>query len=249
MSEDLAYRAKRTMDEFPAFVDNEKASYIGTDGTGERRGYVPYEVLDTFWTSDRISAVLLSHQPHRNYKPNLIRQNFLRIFSLLVYANLVPELETFVSFDLTDHSLGRDDLPEEMRKLLAPKVHSSLRKAIKRHQWLFTPISIDPDKLANIQLSNSRILPYTLEEVLSQSDSSTVRRVVARDPNNSNETVSIPPSSLSFNPKAIGHVIWYSTSTFHLGLLANLGSSRRPHMSSRHIRTRHTAATRTRSTR
>ena len=172
-----AYQRCRFVTEFTNFVTTVTQKYTGTDGTGQQQPFVPYADLEEYWGNSRINTVLASCQPRLPYSAESIRSRCLRIFSLLVYADLVPLFDVFMTRDIRDHVLAEDIPPEHMHSALSPGIYKKVRKAIRQYQWLFYPIAINPHDLSDLQLSDRRVLPFTLGTRLSQNDSATIRKI------------------------------------------------------------------------
>lgn len=167
------------MSEFTQLVECAKAKCKGTDGTGREQPFVPYKDLDDFWTKTRIYIVLSTCQPHLSLPIETIKSNYLRIFSLLAYANLVSGLAFFVERTLTDHHLGRDIENSTLSHALEHDIYKKYLKAVRKYQWLFSPVTISLENLSNQKLSDLHILPFTLGDEIRRGsiDSASIRKV------------------------------------------------------------------------
>jgi hypothetical protein len=177
MEQARTHQICRPMTEFTDFVAAVKRKCVGTDGTGQQQPFIPYADLDEFWDNGRINTVLASCKPHLPYSAESIRSRCLRIFSLLVYENLVSSLDVFMTHDIGDYILAQDIAPEHMHEALSSNIYKPVRKAIRRYQWLFYPIAINPHELSNLRLCDHRVLPFTIGDVVSENDSATIRKV------------------------------------------------------------------------
>jgi hypothetical protein len=144
---------------FSQFVAETKAKHIGRDIVGNKKPYIPLSALREYWSKNRISRVLHSFSPHLNFDVGIIRRQYLRIFSTLVYTgpDTVENLEyLFISRNLLDEKLPWRSRPSEWPDEL---FFRNFFEQIAENQWQFFPLPFHLDQLHDHHIHNERILP------------------------------------------------------------------------------------------
>jgi hypothetical protein len=149
----------RPIVDFTTFVNDTKAKYKGRNGRREPAFYIPHGPLYEYWTPATIRAVLQSFE--FIYPINHIRESYLRVFSTLVYINMVEFLDILIIHNVLDGFFPRRFLPPA----LEGPIYKPLLNAIIKEQWIFFPLVLDK-KLLGTHLDSDCILPFDTEEQL-----------------------------------------------------------------------------------
>lgn len=159
----------RPTDAFVEFVMRKQQDYEGRDGHGRSRSYLPLTELSAYWNGNRIRNACESYSERiiQVTDLNIIRTNYLRVFSTLVYIGSLSYLPAFQERGLSDQRFPDTTLPGFWNSSLA---HKSMFEAFKRHQWMFFPVIIDRDSLNGRLLPPEQILPLSSEETLRRRD-------------------------------------------------------------------------------
>lgn len=175
--------------DFLIFVENTRRKCVGRNGLGERQSYVPYEDLHKYWEPESIRTLCRFFQPNITFDVTTIKSSYLRTFSLLVYINKVPSLDTFVRHRIFDGSftLKENNIPA----ILNTPGNRDLIKDLLSYQWLFYPLVLDSTHLHGRPLPDRTILPFDSEEQIRSSNSSTITKVAIRRSCNSEVQVSL----------------------------------------------------------
>jgi hypothetical protein len=144
---------------FAQFVADTKAKHRGHDIAGNPRQYIPRSALDEYWSKKNISLVLASFSPRLNFDVGVIKRQYLRIFSTLVYTgrDTVESLaDLFISRNLSDEKLPWRSRPSEWPDEL---FFRDFFAGMAKHQWQFFPLPFHPDQLHDHRIHDERILP------------------------------------------------------------------------------------------
>ena len=175
---------------FAEHVADVKPKHVGRDIAGNSKNYVPVSDLREYWTSARISRVLHAFSGDRlDIDVSVIRQQYLRIFSTLVYTgpNAVRNLQPlFISRKLTDESL-----PWRFRPNAWPdeKFFREFFKEIASNQWQFFPLDFRPEHLHDLFVDDECILPIDSPTEIAHSALTAVQRFDIHDDYNHLERV------------------------------------------------------------
>ncbi|KAK3381708.1 hypothetical protein B0H63DRAFT_524397 [Podospora didyma] len=150
--------------DFFSFVTQTKGKHVGPNLDGAEKPYVPYPLLVQYWTVDRIYRVLSAFTPPIEVSIRLIKTDFLRTFSTLVWIGFdaVRQLSGwFINLDL-----GDSQLPILSRPSVWPDVldYRTLLEKLDKHQWFFFPLHFDRNLLQDRTLSTRHILPIDFSE-------------------------------------------------------------------------------------
>lgn len=164
---------------FGRFVAEERHKYVGEDIAGNKHSYIPRPVLEEYWTNRNISKVLQAHSPTVPANVLAIKQQYIQVFSILVYINGVRHLEKF-----TSHSLDDSKLPLKKRPPTEWPVdlhHGELFKRFDGEQWGFCPLDFMRHQLDDRDLPPELVLPIDSFEMVQQGDIAMVQKFVIND--------------------------------------------------------------------
>lgn len=154
--------------EFFRWVDQNKER--GICGADKESCYVPPEKLKQYWTAERVSRILNACNHTRPLVVSIeqVVEDFLRVFSILVYMSSPSEpkvswIREFCSGSFNDKNLPTEDQPSVFPD--APEGLETFRE-FHKHQFLFCPVSFRP-MLHRRPLSLECVLPISLGEPLS----------------------------------------------------------------------------------
>jgi hypothetical protein len=155
-----SYQRIRITDELSALLKKNKGVHAIDD---DRPCYVTLRDLQDFWTNDNMTQAFrnchsLDHESGPLEWHGAIRENFLRLFSLLIWIGHLETIhESFMQHRLTDASFPLTDFPHHIWE------HTDLRQElfekILEEQWKFFPLVFDQRQLFNPALSSRHILP------------------------------------------------------------------------------------------
>lgn len=160
--------------DFTTRIEELKKYYLGRDGNGNRRHYVPEKELVGYWTKPKVREISQAYTPHLTIKFDLVNKRCLRLFSILVYIDRVQYFETLQS-KILDAQLPivEDNLPQTLRLPAYREVLSDLFK----HQWLFCPLVLDYAILTDLHLEVDHILPFCDEQKLKDGDAAHIFKI------------------------------------------------------------------------
>ncbi|KAF7544091.1 hypothetical protein G7Z17_g10225 [Cylindrodendrum hubeiense] len=155
-----------------------KEKYTGRDGIeGERPNYIPLSELERFWTPSRLSTIMGAYPNPPVQDPATITKRFLRVFSLLIYTGNVSFLEDFVEAKLEDNKFPIDKAPSSWPDT---RPYHKLFNQVNESQWMFFPLTIEPNGLYNQTLSARQILPIDEKEEIKTGVSVSVCKIRTR---------------------------------------------------------------------
>lgn len=166
---------------FAEFVANVKPAHIGRDIAGNSRNYVPLSALQEYWTPKRISRVLHAFPERLDLDIGIIRRQYLRIFSTLVYSendavrNLQP---LFISRNLSDGSFPWRNPPSAWPD---EKFFRDVFAQIAGHQWQFFPLHFRSDRLQDLYADDECILPIDPPTQIAYSNTTSIERFDIHD--------------------------------------------------------------------
>lgn len=123
----------------------------GLDGNGTPTKYIPYVKLDEYWADDVIEELLAIVGLVQD--KTLIRQKYLRVFSILVVIGMVGYINEFTDRGLDDHIAA----PLKQVSLLDDPAFNPVRQEYCDGQWMFCPAEFS--HLYTKRFDNRRILP------------------------------------------------------------------------------------------
>jgi hypothetical protein len=158
---------------FTRYIEGKKENYPGRNGRGEKKHLVPRRELAEYWTRPRIDEVCKSYKPALPTRFKAVQENFLCIFSLLVYIDKVQYYPDFLSNSIWDDQLPFKNSPGS----LGAPAYEDLFRSLLEHQWLFCPLVLDYARLSDLNLPPERVLPFHDEEPIMSGTSSRSTRV------------------------------------------------------------------------
>ncbi|ETS80187.1 hypothetical protein PFICI_07716 [Pestalotiopsis fici W106-1] len=140
-------------------------SRTGVDGFGQDQLYVPYDALVAFWTPQRISEVVDAY--NLQTPRQIIKDKYLRIFSILVYGNCVQYFPDLVSRLIYD-----GHLPLSHRPATWPDADpfQDMLDSFLSNQWRFCPLIFKPSRLNGHELHSQQIFPLLQKTCLAGSN-------------------------------------------------------------------------------
>ena len=164
---------------FAEFVADSKR--IGRDIVGNPKSYVPLSALERHWTVNAISRVLQAFPDRLDIDVHIIKRQYLRVFSTLVYAgpeavrNLQP---LFISRNLTDDSFPRRSRPSEWPD---EKFFRDAFKEFAPSQWQFFPLHFRSHLLQDRYVDDECVLPIEPSHQIAHSSTAVVERFDIHD--------------------------------------------------------------------
>ncbi|KAI8623409.1 hypothetical protein F5Y19DRAFT_468532 [Xylariaceae sp. FL1651] len=167
-----------------AFADwarKEKTKHTGHDLMGEKQGYIPLPALREYWMPQQISAILRSFDTPLTVDITTIRDNYLRIFSVVVMTSMTrPFLETFIKHGLEDTCWPMNYCPSEYPWLESGDYKEKFKDILEK-QWTFFPLVLRRSKLNDRILHDKQILPFVSCECIPHSGSAIILKVEVSD--------------------------------------------------------------------
>lgn len=155
--------------DFHTWVDDNQV--IGTDGLGNDASYIPFDALEQYWQDNRVSPILMSSSRDTSISVSIddLLKKHLRIFSILVYISTsqsakVDYIKKFIERAIDDNLLPFRTRPDALSNAVDGVETFDL---FRKHQWLFSPVILGPDRLHSRELPLQSALPFTVEKVLS----------------------------------------------------------------------------------
>lgn len=177
---------------FAEFVTEVKPKHIGRDIAGNSKNYVPFSALEGYWTEGRISRVLHAIPGRLDVDIGIIRRQYLRIFSTLVYTG--PDAIRCLQPLFISHNLPDETLPRRQRPSAWPdeKFFRDFFKQIAANQWQFFPLHFRSERLQDLYVLDERILPIDPPVSIAQSNTTVIERFDIHDGFNHLELVCLP---------------------------------------------------------
>ena len=160
--------------QFTQHIDERKKLYTGLDFSDKLTHFIPEAELKNYWTTANIDAVLRAQNPPVAASIDVIRKQFLRTFSTLVYANRVQFYHEFTAHGLNDEHLPLDSFPAHWAD---GPIYQDLYRDFAKHQWLFFPLRLAPDQVNDRTLDDGFVLPITSKIKIKKGDASTVYKI------------------------------------------------------------------------
>lgn len=125
----------------------------GLNGHGKRVPWVPLEKLCVYWDGERVAEVLSHIIPAPPMKA--IREQYLRVFTILVLLNKVNFINEFTSHGLNDEYWPRSGVYSGW-----PPTFSEFFEDFQAMQWKFFPLEFNRHNLIDRRIPADRILPF-----------------------------------------------------------------------------------------
>lgn len=131
----------------------------GLNGNGEIVPWVPYSSLREYWGPVRLEEVLCHLIPAPPI--SIVRDRYLRVFTILVLLNKVEYISQFTSHGLTDDYWPQSQAYWRWTPTFEPFFDAFLSK-----QWTFFPLDFHRHNLIDRHIPCDRILPFQSIEQL-----------------------------------------------------------------------------------
>ncbi|KAI1778865.1 hypothetical protein F4818DRAFT_437666 [Hypoxylon cercidicola] len=155
---------------FSKWADNPSTEHEGVDGNGRPAKFISRSDLISYWKWNKVKEVLID-DPAVIAKVDIIRSDYIRVFSILVLTDRLYCLQEFMEHSLSDERLPLEQRPPQWpnNRLLDDAFDDFLQK-----QWRFCPLQVRPSMLTGQRLDDRHILPLIQKRVLRTSDESEV---------------------------------------------------------------------------
>ncbi|KAK3367214.1 kinase-like domain-containing protein [Lasiosphaeria ovina] len=147
--------------------------HTGIDGRGDVVKFVCLEVLRNYWTAEKTHEVLRRNQG-TSVSAETVRNEYLQIFSILCYISCPGRISYFTKNGYTDASLPFSWMDGHRAAL---PVEAQFWRRFDENKWRFWPMTFNTIIHQKI-IELDRILPICSIELLSESDDSTVQKVL-----------------------------------------------------------------------
>lgn len=135
--------------DFQDFV--ERMSHKGYSPNKESNSYVCPNDLKRHWKIEDIARIA------RNVSAEQVHQNYLQIFSILVWIGAAPFIHYFTdSVGSADFLLPMNEAKFQSHAKDLPELH---QKEFIKEQWRFTPLLFSRTIISKLQLDERRIIP------------------------------------------------------------------------------------------
>lgn len=138
-------------------------SRLGVDGRGKRVGYISLEELQKYWTRTRVQEMCDSYAIISNWE--LIRSDYLRVFSTLVSSGRVAMIRHFMQYGLHD-GVFPSDYP--LRGWPDASPFSDCSEDFAEHQWTFFPLIIPFPEAHDRRLPERQIIPIKRKDPIQE---------------------------------------------------------------------------------
>lgn len=147
----------------------------GYNGSGARAGYITLDALQAYWTRERIQALYDSlPAPQVVVSRELIRTDYVRVFSTLVYAGWPEKVRDFVRYNLHDGVFPLES-PHESYPRASP--FSDCFTEFAQHQWMFFPLIIPFRHPHERFIQLQRIVPISSKEPIQEGPDTWVYKI------------------------------------------------------------------------
>lgn len=134
----------------------------GWEAQGSQAYYIPISKLRDYWTRSRLLEVV--QVTDCQVPIDHIQNQYLRTFSILVWISRTgqPYLHYLDLFNR--HERGDTSLPLQERPNFLPNANDAddLWTSFHRHQWMFCPVALGPQRLHDRKLHRKQILPLQI---------------------------------------------------------------------------------------
>ena len=155
------------------------AQYSGRNGRGEENlNFIPRSKLQNYLPAERIHEILrVSGNLVSLKRAEYIAEHYLQVFALLVYIGHVGHLDRLTQNNFYDHffPLEPEELPPSWPT--GGLFEEFTDKALKS-QWMFFPVTFDPDSLYNPTIGPRHILPIYKEDIIARGNAVTVSKIM-----------------------------------------------------------------------
>lgn len=131
-----------------------------------KQPFIPLRQLQLFWDDQKIQKVINICARFRGstvIRRDVIKDRFLRLYSLLVFIGEAHQIGEFMKHELEDGVFPLETFPPQWPDI---PMNEQLFTLILVHQWAFFPVTFERTHLYNQVLSPRRILPIEHEEVI-----------------------------------------------------------------------------------
>ncbi|KFA49831.1 hypothetical protein S40293_01225 [Stachybotrys chartarum IBT 40293] len=142
----------KTVDRFIQFVNSH--SIDGFNGHWKTAKYMTRKELLTYW-DDHDDPREILHHFNLEYLTETVRENYLQVFSTLVYIDKVPIIEFFARDNLKDDYWPRETAPLDWYKYVRRQFWDDFRA----QQWIFFPFSLSSEMDFGRRLPMKCVLP------------------------------------------------------------------------------------------
>ncbi|KAI8633953.1 kinase-like protein [Xylariaceae sp. FL1651] len=159
------------------FAEHVRQTWLpGMDGHQQKCYYFPPSEQKKYWTITRIKEILNTYNIPQN--PDIIRNEYMGVFSTLVFVGEAEDLSQFVRYRLTDAHFPLNDVPNKWCTIPPLK---KLFEAFREHQWLFFPFLFEANQLSDSDIDPCHILPVEDSKPISKGGDSHVFMVQIND--------------------------------------------------------------------
>lgn len=144
----------------------------GFDGYDKKAPYVPLECLQAYWTRQRVQQACDGHSTVSNWE--LIRTDYVRVFSTLVAAGRVDKIRDFVRYGLHDGIFPLERPPAHFPNR-SPFLEAFADFA--KNQWMFFPLLIPFKEAHDRVIPMKQILPFNTKHPIKSKGLSTIFKV------------------------------------------------------------------------
>ncbi|EWG35899.1 serine/threonine protein kinase [Fusarium verticillioides 7600] len=141
----------------------DRVSIMGVNGKDQVVSYIPFSILQKYWTEDRISQILNSSVIPITENVQLIAERYLRIFSTFVYGGFCDKL----SWVFRNHTTNMDDDRLPFDESIFENT-SDWTTSFLKHQWMFCPVEFTDESCHQLALDLRVILPVAYGEYIKE---------------------------------------------------------------------------------
>lgn len=171
----------KAFNDFPQFVEKQAKQHI-EELSENNKSFIPFPILRDYWKPRKIASILNASDPPLPFSIDTIHNGYIRVFSMLVYCNQVPNLEHFTKHNLHDNMLPLKKRPDEWKG----GFYNTLFNSVSEYQWMFFPLLFAPTHLEDCRLDSHHVLPIVkLERIThertTQGDAAIIRKMTIHD--------------------------------------------------------------------
>ncbi|KAI1450544.1 hypothetical protein F5Y02DRAFT_413265 [Annulohypoxylon stygium] len=171
----------KAFNDFSQFVEKQAKQHI-EELSENNKSFIPFPILRDYWKPRKIASILNASDPPLPFSIDTIHNGYIRVFSMLVYCNQVPNLEHFTKHNLHDNMLPLKKRPDEWKG----GFYNTLFNSVSEYQWMFFPLLFAPTHLEDCRLDSHHVLPIVkLERIThertTQGDAAIIRKMTIHD--------------------------------------------------------------------
>ncbi|XDG09270.1 hypothetical protein ABKA04_008885 [Annulohypoxylon sp. FPYF3050] len=140
--------------DFSQFVEKQAKQHIEELSENNKR-FIPFPILRDYWKPRKIASILNASDPPLPFSIDTIYNGYIRVFSMLVYCNQVPNLEHFTKHNFHDDMLPLKKRPDEWKG----SFYNTLFTSVSEYQWMFFPLLFAPTHLEDCRLDSHHAHP------------------------------------------------------------------------------------------